>query len=228
MTATATPPLDPGLVLVEQPDRGAIHRLVLDADLEGETLWVDAGGVATTYGLTAQTPSRRALKGIRVARAFTAHQHHQLVRRVVGEASGRTGLVVAPHVAALYERADAADAEIDRLFTAALDVLADLADALAVPVLVSAPTASEARETAIRDRASEEIECRSTALGYAFATESFETTGYWQHGWWQTTIPYWAELCGVCEPRGVGAVPDEHAGGPASEQVTVTEVPALD
>lgn len=216
MSATATPSLDPGLTVVEQPDRGAIHRLVLDSDHDGETLWVDAGGAATTYGLTAQAPNRRALRGIRVARAFTAHQHHQLVRNAVGaslqraparsahgdavsDASGRTGLVVAPNVAALYEKADASDAEIDRLFDASVELLANLADALDVPVLVSAPYAGEERRAAVRERAVEEVECRRTDLGYAFATDEFETTGYWQHGWWQTTIPYWVELFGTVD-----------------------------
>ncbi len=212
MTTAQTPPLEPGLTCVEQPDVGALHRLVLGSDVDAtedttgpsagrETLWIDAGGAASTYGLTAQAPTRRALRGIRVARAFTAHQHHQLVRNAVGEASGRTGLVVAPNVAALYDGADASDAEIDRLFRASLELLADLADALAVPVLVSAPRASDERRAAVRERADREIECERTDLGYAFATEGFETTGYWQRGWWQTTIPYWAELCGTVAER---------------------------
>lgn len=218
MTVTATPPLDAGLAYVEQPDRGAIHRLVLGSDHDGETLWVDAGGAASTYGLTAQAPNRRALRGIRVARAFTAHQHHQIVRNAVETASERTGLVAAPNVAALYEQADASAAEIDRLFDASLALLADLATALDVPALVTAPHAGDERRAAVRERASDEIECRRTDLGYAFATDEFQTTGYWQQGWWQTTIPYWVELFGA-----VGS-------NPAAELVepTPAEAVALD
>ncbi|SFS12812.1 hypothetical protein SAMN05216559_4134 [Halomicrobium zhouii] len=201
MTATATPPLDAGLALVEQPDSGAIQRLVLGSEHDGEVLWIDAGGAASTYGLTAQIPNRRALRGIRVARAFTAHQHHQLVRNAVAAANERTGLIVAPNVATLYEAADASAAEIDRLFDASVGLLADLASALDAPALVSAPRAGDERRAAVRDLATTEIECRRTDLGYAFATDEFETTGYWQHGWWQTTIPYWVELCGAVEDR---------------------------
>jgi hypothetical protein len=218
MSATVTPPLDAGLTVVEQPDSGAIQRLVLGSDHDGETLWIDAGGAATTYGLTAQVPNRGALQGIRVARAFTAHQHHQLVRNAVAAASERTGLVVAPNVATLYEAADASAAEIDRLFDASVELLADLATALEVPALVSAPRASDERRVTVRDLATTEIECRRTDLGYAFATDEFETTGYWQHGWWQTTIPYWVELCGAVEDR---------AALDAVEPST-TEVAALD
>jgi len=218
MSATATPPLDPGLAFVEQPDNGAIQRLVLDSDHDGETLWIDAGGAASTYGLTAQVPNRRALRGIRVARAFTAHQHHQLVRNAVAAANERTGLIVAPNVATLYEAADASDAEIDRLFDASIGLLADLADALDAPALVSAPRAGDERRATVRDLAATEIECRRTDLGYAFATDEFETTGYWQHGWWQTTIPYWVELCGaIGSERALDAV-----------EPSTTEVAALD
>lgn len=235
MTATTTPPLGAGLTFVEQPDRGAIHRLVLGAECDGETsaapraadsrtggaretLWIDAGGTASTYGLTAQAPNRRALRGIRIARAFTAHQHHQLVRNAVEAASGRTGLVVAPNVAALYENADAPAAEIDRLFDASLGLLADLGTALDVPVLVSAPHAGDERQATVRERASEEIECRRTDLGYAFATDEFQTTGYWQEGWWQTTIPYWVELFGA-----VGTNPATDLVEPTAAEVAAVE-----
>ncbi len=221
MRATTTPPLDAGLTYVQQPDAGAIHRLVLGSDhADGarETLWVDAGGAASTYGLTAQAPNRRALQGIRVARAFTAHQHHRIVRNAVAAASERTGLVVAPNVALRYEGADAPAAEIDRLFDASVGLLADLADALDVPVLVSAPHAGEERRATVRDLATSEIECRRTDLGYAFATDEFETTGYWQHGWWQTTIPYWVDLFGsVADRAATDAV-----------EPTAAEVAALD
>jgi len=201
MSQPTTPPLDAGLVFVEQPDRGAIQRLVRGADRAGETLWVDAGGVAETYGLLDDRSARTELRGVRVARAFQAHQHHQLVRDLVGEASGRTALVVAPNLAALYEAADGPDAETERLFEGSLALLADLADALEVPVLVSAPHGSDHHRAAIRERAADVVECRRTSQGYAFETEEFETTAYWHRGWWQTTIPYWVELCGAVDGK---------------------------
>jgi hypothetical protein len=199
MSRLTTPPLEAGLVFVEQPDRAALQRLVRGADHEGETLWVDAGGVAETYGLLDEGATRRELRGIRVARAFQAHQHHQLVRDLVGEASERTALVVAPNLAVLYEAADGSAAETERLFEGALALLADLADALCVPVLVSAPHGSDEHRAAIRDRAADVVECRRTSQGYAFETEEFETTAYWHRGWWQTTIPYWVDLCGAVD-----------------------------
>jgi len=199
MSRPTTPPLDAGLVFVAQPDRAALQRLVRGAERDGEVLWVDAGGVAETYGLLDEGSTRRELRGIRVARAFQAHQHHQLVRNLVSEASERTALIVAPNLAALYEAADHAAAETERLFDGSLALLADLADALSVPVLVSAPHGTDDHRAAIRERAADVVECRRTSQGYAFETDEFETTAYWRRGWWQTTIPYWVELCGAVD-----------------------------
>jgi len=117
MSLPTTPTLDAGLVFVEAPDREAMGRLVRGAARDGETLWVDAAGAANTYDLL---EGRRELQGIRIARAFQAHQHHQLVRDLVAEASGRTALVVAPNYhAAAADRA---------AFEASLALLADLGD----------------------------------------------------------------------------------------------------
>jgi len=117
MSLPTTPTLDAGLVFVEAPDREAMGRLVRGAARDSETLWVDAAGAAKTYNLL---EGRRELRGIRIARAFQAHQHHQLVRDLVAEASGRTALVVAPNYhAAAADRA---------AFEASLALLADLGD----------------------------------------------------------------------------------------------------
>ena len=209
-------PLEAGLVFVEQPDRGAMQRLVCGAEREGETLWVDAGGVAETYGLLDDRSTRRELHGIRVARAFQAHQHHQCIRNLVGEASERTALVVAPNLAALYETADHSTAETERLFDGSLALLADLADALDIPVLASAPHGTDDHRAAIQERAADVVECRRTSQGYAFETDEFETAAYWHRGWWQTTVPYWVDLCGAV------------AGDATAETVVPTPLEAAD
>ncbi|MBX0322308.1 hypothetical protein EGH21_04580 [Halomicroarcula sp. F13] len=204
-----TPPLEPGLVYVDQPDgRGAVAHVVRSAEAT-ETLWVDAGGAASTYALTADG-DRHALRGVRVARAFTAHQHHALVRRAVDVASGRTDLVVVPNVPALYEGADGPESEYDRLYGATCELLETLADALDVPVLVSAPTASDARRDRLHDRADTELTCRNTPFGYAVDAPGHTPPGYWRDGWWQTTVPYWVDVCGaVGDPGPTTADPVE-------------------
>ncbi len=192
------PSLEPGLTFVAQPDgRGGVAALARHADAT-ETLWVDARGAASTYALTADA-DRGALRGLRVARAFTAHQHHELVSRTVDAASARTDLLVAPNLAALYEAADGPESERDRLYEATCSLLAALAASMEIPVLTGAPDATDAHRETLRERSAHEITCRPTAFGYAVDAPGFTQSGYWGAGWWQTTIPYWVEVCGAVD-----------------------------
>jgi len=65
--------------------------------------------------------SRRACRSLRVARAFTGYQHHELVRSLPGRVRPNASLVVAPAVAAPYaaEVRAAADRRLDATATAA-------------------------------------------------------------------------------------------------------------
>lgn len=191
------PAFDPGLVVVETDGPGAVAHLVRESDAT-RVLWIDAGGAATTDALAGGGP--RSLRGIRVARAFTAHQHHALVRQAVRAADGRTDLVAAPNLAALYRAADAPDAEIDRLYAATCELLAGLGESLAVPVLAAAPDGTDRFRDPLADRATQTVSCLDTDLGYAVDAPGFTPPGYWQDGWWQTTVPYWVELCESVEP----------------------------
>jgi hypothetical protein len=134
-----------------------------------------------------------------VARAFTAYQHHSLVRAVARQAAPNTGLVVAPCLASLYRDDDVPDREAADLFESSLTVLGELADVLDVPVLVTAEreNSQDDLDALVADYAADEIECTRTDAGLKYASEDFETTVYLSDGYWQTTIPYWVELFGA-------------------------------
>ncbi|MFC4551897.1 MULTISPECIES: hypothetical protein [Halorussus] len=195
------PRLEPGLTVLERPSRRstALHRLALHelGERTGETLWVDARNQASTYALHELAPGRRRLDGVRVARAFTAYQHHSLVRAAARRASPSTALVVAPCVASLYRDDDLPDREGRDLLSASLAVLAELASALDLPVVVTAEGADAETAALVADYADAEIECTRTDAGLRYASDDFETTVYLDDGFWQTTIPYWVELLGA-------------------------------
>ncbi|MDG5775949.1 hypothetical protein VB773_14170 [Haloarculaceae archaeon H-GB2-1] len=175
-----------------------MHRLVLNHILnaEGVTYWLDAGNTASTYALYDLAPSRRALRNVKVARAFTAYQHHELVRMTVSEASPRTSFLVAPNVGTLYRDGDLMTVEREGLFESSVTILAELAEVLDVPVLVTA--CGDNRETElVAELAETEIDVERTKYGPRYESEDFETTVYWMNGWFQTTIPYWVDLFGV-------------------------------
>lgn len=114
--ADVLPTLDTGPHLLDAPAemRGAVHAIVCDTLLttEGSVWWVDAGGRADAAQLAGLAPSRRALDRVRVARGFTAYQHHTVARRLgdavadhVREGGSAPSLVVCPAVDDRY-RAD--------------------------------------------------------------------------------------------------------------------------
>jgi hypothetical protein len=221
------PDLGPGVTLLihGSPRSAAVHDLLAPAvaATDGPCLWIDARNAAVTDALHERT-ARGGLRHLRVARAFTAYQHLTLVRRLPGLAGPDTGLVAAPNVASLYRDDDLPAWEADRLFAAALTVLGELAGALDCPVVLTESRADRERgDGALADRlvdaADREVDCRETPLGTRFEAEDFDTPGYWAADWWQTTVPYWADVCGVTDdiraslddPADVAAGADEAA-----------------
>ncbi|MFP4590540.1 MAG: hypothetical protein ACLFMX_04080 [Halobacteriales archaeon] len=206
---TAQPPDDlptlaVGLTHLEaaDPRTGALHRLAL-ADLagaEGRGYWIDARNAASTYALR-EAGGRRARAALRVARAFTAYQHHTLVREV---ATGgfEPALVVAPCLDALYADDDVPAHQAEALLDDVLDTLEALG--AEAPVLVT--TGGTALADRIAARADHAITARETDLGTAFEAEAFRTTAYRGPGFWQTTIPYWVDLLGRHDPDPLAAV----------------------
>ena len=199
--ADAFPDLEPGVTLLSAGPE-ALHRIVAAELAGGRTaaLWVDPGMAVSTYALYDLVPSKRALSGLRVARAFTAYQHHSLVRELPRRATPRTDLVVVPGVADLYRDDDVPDYEREALFEAALAVCTGLADSLSVPVLLSDDGDDDLSALAA-EYADETVEAERTDQGLAFRGAGFETLGYWGRDYWQTTIPYWVELLGALDPE---------------------------
>ncbi|WP_435144468.1 hypothetical protein [Halobaculum sp. P14] len=200
------PTLDDGVTLLRPPDARstALHRLVVDALADadragGPAYWVDARNAAVSHALYRLAPADRALRGLQVARAFTAYQHLELVRTLARRARPGTRLVVAPNVASLYRDGDVPDGEADRLLRAALATLSELGDALDCPVVVSA-TGDDDHADRVADAADRVVDCERTALGLTYDAPGFDVDGYHRGDHWQTTIPYWVDLCGRLEP----------------------------
>lgn len=207
----AHPTLVPGLVRLRTADdpgpagprstrATALHDLVARAleDGSGPAYWLDARNAASTYGLAAAL-GPTGLDTVRVARAFTAHQHHDLVRRTVRTASD-PALLVAPNVATLYRDDDAPDREATALFRTSCRLLDALGRSLAVPVLVTAaPADDDAFAERVAGAASRTITCERTRCGLRLAAGDEETLVYRGPGWWQTTVPYWVDLLGAAE-----------------------------
>ncbi|WP_265110197.1 hypothetical protein [Halosolutus halophilus] len=195
--------LDPGLTLLrtESPRSTIVHRLACGrlANADGPAYWIDARNTAATHALYDCVSRPRVLDDLKIARAFTAYQHHSLVRTVTRRASPDTDLLVAPNVAALYRDDDVAEWEREDLLAASLETLSELGRVLDCPVLVT--SATDADGNRIAEVAETTIECVRTREGVRLESADGDrvTEGYWHGDYWQTTIPYWVDLCGAVD-----------------------------
>lgn len=217
------PQLDAGDVTAlrrESPRDSSLHRLVVDElGRADEALWLDARNNASTYTLYEVAPGTARLDDLRIARAFTAYQHHSIARRLVREATPETDLVVVPCLASLYRDPDLPAERATRLLRSTLSILEALATAVDAAVLVTVERDDRATERVL-GAADRELEARSTAEGVAFEGDDYVTPGYWGTGFWQTTVPYWVDVCGatpaVDRPAALGDPADPTVAGVGS------------
>ena len=191
------PTLDPGVTRLRRPDPAgtALHRLICEhlVGTDGDAYWVDVGGTARTPTLYDHAADESVLRDLRVARAFTPQDHHELVRRVARRAGRDTALVVATNADTHYRDADCRDAETNRLRGATERLLAAVGD-VGVPVLVTGDVGSDRR-----------LDCERSGEGLRFVGDGFETTVYPGPGYWQTTLDYWVDLYGTADADAAAA-----------------------
>ncbi len=215
MTDDVLPRLEAGLTHLRSPGprSTAIHRLVVSElrDRDGLVYWLDARNTAVTDALYDLAPHPRALDGVRIARAFTAYQHHTLATRIARAVDGRTAMIVAPNVASLYQDDDVPDYEREDLYAATATLLAEIGRTFDVPVLATTDASDAPLPSGVAEDATV-VEAERTRMGLRYVGADSETTVYVEDGFWQTTIPYWVELFGATRraerPRPVAPEPE--------------------
>lgn len=207
-TTPELPTLEAGLYHLETEgtETGPLQSLALDHVLGtgGEACWIDARGRANTTALARLAPSPRLLDRIRVARGFTAYQHHELLGRLADAATPETTLVVCPMVDSFYREADHGDGE--RLFASAVATLREHATAEDHTVLVTCQRDDDFLDP-LTAADPETLRCTRTEFGPRFRGADFETLVYPQGEYVQTTLAFWARV--LSERR------DALAAGPA-------------
>jgi hypothetical protein len=195
------PDLEPGITLLRTPGPRStvLHQLAVQTirQVDGVAYWLDARNTASTYALHDFAADRRLLRRIRLARAFTAYQHFTLAEQLINTITPRTGCVVVPNAPSLYRDDDVPEHEADPLFDAVVTALSEVAAVYDLPVLVTDAGPEDDRAESVAATADATYHAESTDLGYRVVGEEFETTVYWDETGWQTTIPYWIDLCGT-------------------------------
>ncbi|ELZ12171.1 hypothetical protein C479_05168 [Halovivax asiaticus JCM 14624] len=192
---------DTGLTVlrVTSPRSTVVPDLVCTrlVDESGPIHWVDARNTASTHVLYDRAPSATTLAPLRIARAFTAYQHHSLIQALARQASARSSMLVAPNVDSLYHDDDLDEWERERLLAASLSTLRELGHSLDVPVL--ATTTGDTVSPRVDEYADHTLESVTTRVGTRLNGDGVESVGYWDHHGWQTTIPYWADRYGTTD-----------------------------
>jgi hypothetical protein len=218
------PTLDSGVTYLDTDDPSALYRVVARhlEEHRGPAYWVDACNRAVPATLH-DALSGQARRSLRVARAFTGYQHHELVRDLPARVRPNTSLVVAPAVGALYADDDVPDYEADAMCASTLELLDAVATAVDTPVLVTASTGTYADE--VRATADHTLDAMATNAGLRFEGAGFRTDVYVDRWGFQTTIPYWVDLLGVA-PGEVNdpAVDVAHDTGGQCDAPTLGEV----
>lgn len=202
------PALREKVYLLETDDRAthALQSLVLDHLLgnDGPATWVDSDGHARTDVLARLAPSMRLLERIRVARAFTAYQHHALLdalTRIDADAS----LVVAPAFDWAYRGDDVREGEARAMVAAGTERLAAVHERTNAPVVVTRAR-DDALTGPLADVADEVVRYERTEFGPRFVGDSFETLVYPTGGTVQTTLAYWVRVLARREAAVTGEV----------------------
>lgn len=198
-TVPELPTLEPGITLLELPDRelGPLHSLVLDHLLVagGTALWIDARNRGPTQLLARLAPSPRILDRVRIARGFTAFQHAAIVARAGEHLDADTSLVVAPALDSQYRDDDVRGVEPRALLLRTLARLAGYAREADLPVLVTR-TGSDHLGRPVGASADAVLEVEATRFGPRFSGSDFETLVYPGPGdrHVQTTLAFWQRI----------------------------------
>ena len=216
------PTLDPGLRLLERVETDGrsrsvtvLHALVLDHLLlnDGDVQWIDVRGHATANPLARLAPSTRLLDRIHVARAFTPHQHAQLVNDLVARVDDGTSLVVCPMFDHFY-REECRDPDGQELFLRGLATIGRLAREYDMSVVMTRSIRDDFSHPLV-EAAAECLSYEQTEFGPRFQGEAFETLVYpVSHGMIQTTLAFWQQVLQARLPL------YEHAGPTQGTEVS--------
>jgi hypothetical protein len=202
------PDLDSCITLLESDTdiRPPLHALTIDEVLlagasgESTATWVDTGHHAQTTSLHDLAPSPRVLDRIRVARGFTAYQHHALVREAIDSLDATSVALVVPAVDTPYRDSDLPTERAQDLLLRALAHLARVPRQYNIPVLVTTSGVDRLAD-AVRELATDTLMYRETRCGPRFEGSDHETLVYdLGDGWVQTTIAYWHHVLETRRP----------------------------
>jgi hypothetical protein len=208
VSAADLPDLDSVVTLLETDSdvRPPLQALTIDEVLlsgasgDSTATWVETGQYAQTTSLHDLAPSPRILDRIRIARGFTAFQHHALIRKAIDQLDATSVILVAPGLDAPYRESDLPTERAQSLLVRVLAHLARVSRQYNIPVLVTR-TGTDALGEMVVELAADTLTYRETRCGPRFEGSTHETLVYdVGNGFVQTTLAYWQQVLDSRQP----------------------------
>lgn len=157
----------------------------------GKAVWIDTRNESSTYALSGYGSSS-ILQKVKIGRAFTPFQHHNIMHQLEDFVDEETELLVLPNIDHLYLDGQVNEWETEELFEESWEKVLQLQDKYGLKVLVSASKSSSLYYYVSGD-SDNKIDVDKTSQGWKYDSEEFDQMMYRDKGQLQTTIPYWVE-----------------------------------
>lgn len=184
------PEIATGINLVEAPkDLPVLQRIAAEAVKArgSEALWIDTGNESSTYELSRMLDERE-MQRVRIGRAFTAFQHHSLVREAEKYLTPAVDTLILSNLPQMYmEGLD--QKEVEDLFLETWRSLKQLAEKNDLRIVVTARDRNPLKPF-IRDNCGNELKVEKNSQGVVYDGPSDETV-YRGQGYYQTTVTAW-------------------------------------
>lgn len=186
------PQLEKGLNLLDKPEKVPILQVLTAREIEGsnrEAVWIDVKNQSSTYALA--SVSEGVMEKVRIGRAFTVFQHHNLINRLEQFISPKTRLLVLPNFSYLYLEGNENRWSSRELFEESMQKVKEIQQEKDLKVLLTLPEERSELCFKVQNFADKHIKAKRTARGIKYSSENFETLFYRDGKAFQTTIPYW-------------------------------------
>lgn len=180
------PELEPGVNLVTGEEK-IVQPLVAQRlhSRGGECRWIDADNNASTRFM-----AREGLDSdVKVARAFTAHQHLRLIRKTEAETGDATSVLALPSMNHLYQKPEIPEYERKKLLAESLGKIVEFSETRGIPAVVTQVPGK--LQWMLETVASRQIKAESTSHGPSVETDDFTPEGYPDSKGFQTRVNHW-------------------------------------
>lgn len=196
-TKKRLPQLDPGinLLIKKTQENLGIQSLAIRHMMQDKRpgYWIDSKERASTTTMNRIIPDPDILKRIKVARAFTPHQHYTLIQKLRQKINYGDALVVVPETNWHYR--DQKTGPKKRMIKQEINTLQELTNKYNVPILLSLHKDTTQQTKQLYQKISHRIiRHERTRMGPKFSTDNYNTYFYPANGYIQTTIDFWTHL----------------------------------